>query len=70
MAPGGVRMDTGQVVAASGDLAATWGGGEGSPSWLRIWRRPSASDAPGKGWVLAVDLSRPAPPPRDPDEAR
>ena len=64
------RIDTGQVIAASGDLAASWGGGEGSPSWLRIWRRPAASDAPGKGWVLAVDLSRPAPPRRDPAEAQ
>lgn len=61
----GGRLDTGQVVSAAGDLAASWGGGEGSPSWLRIWRRPAASDAPGKGWVLAVDLSRPAPPPAD-----
>lgn len=57
------RLDTGQVLSAAGDLAVTWGGGEGSPSWLRIWRRPSASDAPGKGWVLAVDLARPAPRP-------
>lgn len=55
------RIDTGQVISAAGDLAVTWGGGEGSPSWLRVWRRPSASDAPGKGWVLAVDMARPAP---------
>jgi ketosteroid isomerase-like protein len=55
------RLDTGQILSAAGDLAVTWGGGEGSPSWLRVWRRPTASDAPGKGWVLAVDLARPAP---------
>ena len=59
------RLDLGQVVSAAGDLAASWGGGEGSPAWLRIWRRPVASDAPGKGWVLAVDLSRPAAPPAE-----
>lgn len=70
MASSAARIDTGQVIAASGELAASWGGGEGSPSWLRIWRRPSASDAPGKGWVLAVDLSRPAPPRRDPGESQ
>jgi ketosteroid isomerase-like protein len=57
------RLDLGQVMSSAGDLAASWGGGEASPSWLRIWRRPAASDAPGKGWVLAVDLSRPAAPP-------
>ncbi len=59
------RTDTGQVISAAGDLAATWGGGEGGPSWIRIWRRPSASDAPGAGWVLAVDLSLPAPAPAE-----
>ena len=52
-----LRVDTGQVVSSAGDLAASWGGGVGSPAWLRVWRRPSASDAPGQGWVLAVDLS-------------
>ena len=57
------RLDTGHVLSAAGDLAVTWGGGEGSPSWLRVWRRPTVSDAPGKGWVLAVDLARPAPRP-------
>jgi ketosteroid isomerase-like protein len=70
MPSGAARIDTGQVIAASGELAASWGGGEASPAWLRIWRRPSASDAPGKGWVLAVDLSRPAPPRRDADGAQ
>lgn len=54
------RMDTGLAVSAAGDLAATWGGGAGGPSWLRIWRRPSAEDAPGLGWQLAVDLAKPA----------
>ena len=52
-----LRVDTGQVVSSAGDLAASWGGGAGSPAWLRVWRRPGASDAPGQGWVLAVDLS-------------
>lgn len=60
------RAETGLVISAGGDLAATWGGGAGGPSWIRIWRRPSASDAPGAGWVLAVDLSLPAPPPAEP----
>lgn len=59
-----LRVDTGLVISAGGDLAATWGGGEGSPGWIRVWRRPSASDAPGHGWVLAVDLSVPAPEPK------
>ena len=54
------RMDTGLVVSSAGDLAATWGGGAGGPSWLRIWRRPSAEDAPGRGWQLAVDMAAPA----------
>lgn len=54
------RMDTGLVVSSAGDLAATWGGGAGGPSWIRIWRRPSAEDAPGKGWQLAVDMAAPA----------
>ena len=54
------RVDTGQVMSSAGDLAASWGGGVGSPAWIRVWRRPSASDAPGQGWVLAVDLSVPA----------
>lgn len=61
------RTDTGQVISAAGDLAATWGGGAGGPSWIRVWRRPSASDAPGAGWVLAVDLSLPSPPPAEPE---
>lgn len=60
---GALRMDTGLVVSTAGDLAATWGGGAGAPSWIRIWRRPSAEDAPGAGWHLAVDLSLPAPTP-------
>jgi hypothetical protein len=60
-----LRVDTGQVISAGGDLAATWGGGAGSPAWVRVWRRPSASDAPGQGWVLAVDLGVP-PAPRKP----
>ena len=60
-----LRTDSGQVISAAGDLAATWGGGLGGPSWIRVWRRPSASDAPGAGWVLATDLSLPAPPPAE-----
>ena len=58
-----LRMDTGLVISTAGDLAATWGGGAGAPSWIRIWRQPSAEDAPGAGWHLAVDLSLPAPTP-------
>lgn len=54
------RLDTGLVISAGGDLAATWGGGADSPAWIRVWRRPSAGDAPGQGWQLAVDLSLPA----------
>lgn len=56
------RLDTGLVISAAGDLAATWGGGIGAPAWIRVWRRPSASDAPGHGWVLAADFSIPAAP--------
>lgn len=56
----GSRVDNGLVVAKSGDLAATWGGGQGVPAWVRVWRRPAADDAPGRGWVLVVDLSVPA----------
>ena len=52
-----LRVDTGLVMSAAGDLAATWGGGVDSPSWIRIWRRPSAEDAPGHGWVLAAELA-------------
>ncbi|MCX7042466.1 MAG: nuclear transport factor 2 family protein [Gammaproteobacteria bacterium] len=61
-----LRVDTGQVVSSAGDLAASWGGGVDSPAWLRVWRRPSASDAPGQGWVLAVDLSVAAVEPAEP----
>ena len=61
-----LRVDTGQVVSSAGDLAASWGGGVGSPAWIRVWRRPSASDAPGQGWVLAVDLSVAAAEPAEP----
>ncbi len=55
-----LRIDTGLAVSSAGDLAATWGGGAGGPSWLRVWRRPSAEDAPGQGWQLAVDVAAPA----------
>jgi ketosteroid isomerase-like protein len=61
----GERVDSGLAIASAGDLAATWGGGPGSPSWIRIWRRPAAEDAPGRGWVLAVDLALPAPRPAE-----
>jgi ketosteroid isomerase-like protein len=54
------RVDSGYVIARSGDLAATWGGGAGSPGWVRVWRRPAADDAPGRGWVLVVDMVVPA----------
>ena len=54
------RIDTGAVIANSGDLAATWGGGVGSPGWIRVWRRPAADDAPGRGWVLVAELVSPA----------
>ena len=60
-----LRVDTGLIISAAGDLAATWGGGAGGPSWIRIWRRPSAEDAPGQGWQLAVDMSLPAPGPAE-----
>jgi ketosteroid isomerase-like protein len=53
------RVDSGLVIAKSGDLAATWGGGEGSPGWVRVWRRPAADDAPGRGWVLVAELVSP-----------
>jgi ketosteroid isomerase-like protein len=59
----GSRLDTGLAISAAGDLAATWGGGADNPSWVRIWRRPTAADAPGRGWQLAVDLGLPAPGP-------
>jgi ketosteroid isomerase-like protein len=51
------RVDTGLAVSAAGDLAVTWGGGAGSPSWLRVWRRPAAEEPAGAGWRLALDLS-------------
>jgi ketosteroid isomerase-like protein len=57
------RVDTGLVLAKSGELAATWGGGDGSPGWIRVWRRPAADDAPGKGWVLVAEVVSPAPEP-------
>ena len=61
--PAAVRQDIGALISQAGDLAVTWGGGVGSPSWLRVWRRPAASDPPGLGWRLAVDMSLPAPKP-------
>lgn len=65
--PGGAqtRLDTGYAISAAGDLAASWGGGVDSPSWLRIWRRPAAGDPPGLGWRLAVDLDQAAPIPAE-----
>jgi ketosteroid isomerase-like protein len=54
------RLDTGLVVSKAGDLAATWGGGVGSPGWVRVWRRPAADDAPGRGWVLVAEVVSPA----------
>ncbi len=56
------RLDTGLVVSSGGDLSVTWGGGVGSPAWIRVWRRPAAEDAPGQGWQLAVDFAIPAVP--------
>ena len=58
----GMRLDIGLTISTAGDLAATWGGGAGRASWLRIWRRPASGDAPGLGWRLAVDLDIAAPP--------
>jgi ketosteroid isomerase-like protein len=56
----GLRLDGGLVVSRAGDLAATWGGGVGSPGWIRVWRRPSADDAPGRTWVLVAELVSPS----------
>ena len=64
----GMRLEAGYAISAAGDLAASWGGGQDSPNWLRIWRRPAAGDPPGLGWRLAVDLDLAAPPP--PEETR
>jgi len=55
-----LHVDTGAVISRAGDLAATWGGGVGSPGWIRVWRRPAADDAPGRGWVLVAELVAPA----------
>jgi len=54
------RVDGGMVISKAGDLAATWGGGVGSPGWVRVWRRPAADDAPGRGWVLVAEVVSPA----------
>lgn len=54
------RLDTGLVISGAGDLGANWGGGAGSPALIRVWRRPSAEDAPGHGWTLAADFALPA----------
>lgn len=56
LASSATRLDTGLVISKAGDMAATWGGGVGSPAWIRVWRRPSAGDAPGQSWQLAVDM--------------
>lgn len=55
-----LRLDAGLAISRGGDMAFTWGGGDGSPAWMRVWRRPSAEDAPGHGWTLAADLGVPA----------
>lgn len=60
-APAIGRIESAAVIARSGDLAVTWGGGRAEPSWLRVWRRPAAGDPPGLGWRLAVDMSQAAP---------
>jgi ketosteroid isomerase-like protein len=54
------RIETGLVISSAGDLAATWGGGRGSPAWVRVWRRPAADDAPGRGWVLVAEVVTPS----------
>lgn len=59
------RLDTGLAIARDGDMAVTWGGGPDQPSWLRVWRRPTAGDTPGLGWRLAVDVSRAASKPEE-----
>lgn len=64
--PGAGRIDSGLVISRDGDMAVTWGGGNEHASWLRVWRRPTMGDTPGLGWRLAVDVSRAAPPPKDP----
>ena len=57
------RLDTGALISQAGDLAVTWGGGDNSAHWLRIWRRATPNDAPGLAWRLAVDLCDAAPSP-------
>lgn len=59
LAHGATRLDTGLAISRAGDMAFSWGGGEDSPAWMRVWRRPSAEDAPGHGWTLAADLGLP-----------
>jgi hypothetical protein len=54
------RFQAGMAISGAGDLAVTWGGATGAVRWLRVWRRPLASDPPGLGWRLAVDLSQAA----------
>lgn len=60
-APATGRVDSSAVISKAGDMAVTWGGGQGEPNWLRVWRRPVAGDPPGLGWRLAVDMSQAAP---------
>lgn len=57
------RLETGALISNAGDLAVTWGGGDNSARWLRIWRRATPNDAPGLAWRLAVDLCDAAPSP-------
>jgi ketosteroid isomerase-like protein len=51
------RLDTGAVISAAGDLAATWGGSVGGGTWLRVWRRAGVGDPPGSTWRLVVDMA-------------
>jgi ketosteroid isomerase-like protein len=62
------RVDSGAVISAAGDLAATWGGSAQGGNWLRVWRRAGTGDPTGQTWRLAADVSDNVPPPAPKDE--
>jgi ketosteroid isomerase-like protein len=62
------RVDSGAVISAAGDLAATWGGGAQGGNWLRVWRRAGTGDPTGQTWRLAADVSDNVLPPAPKDE--
>ena len=55
-APATGRVDSAAVISNAGDMAVTWGGGKGEPSWLRsLFSRASLASTQGKATEGSLD---------------